>query len=187
MNWIIVLLIVIGVISRAGKKKRQQQASFDKTVRLKSGDVERIAEVIQKTIRDFEGERKGELPPRRPEQPAAKPPYTREEWQKRFAAPKPQPAGMPMADKAAPTAASIKALENGVTGSMQLPPEGMEGESPLEHAAHRQRVIADEERIHREHEQLRELRSINLQKLRSAVVMSEVLGKPVSLRPRARR
>lgn len=209
MDWLIVLLIVIGVISRASKKKKQQaqkqfqqrQAGFDEAAELQQGGANRLAEVL----RDVSKELEDELAPHRsskPAKPAAQLPYTKEEWQKLFAAPKPQPkpvdkpkaapAATPTEASATPTAAPIKALESkalerGVTGSIQLPLEAMEGEAPLEHAAHRQRVIADEERLHQEHAQLRELRSANLQKLRSAVVMSEVLGKPVSLRARGRR
>lgn len=204
MDWLIVLLIVIGVISRASKKKKQQaqkqfrqrQAGFDEAAELQQGGANRLAEVL----RDISKELEDELAPHKsskPAKPAAQLPYTKEEWQKLFAAPKPQPkpvdkpkaapAATPTEASAASTAASIKALERGVTGSIQLPLEAMEGEAPLEHAAHRQRVIADEERLHQEHAQLQELRSANLQKLRSAVVMSEVLGKPVSLRARGRR
>ena len=62
----------------------------------------------------------------------------------------------------------------------------LEGESHKEHAAHKQRIADEEARLHREREELNELRNVNLKKLRSAVVMSEVLGKPVALRPRGR-
>ncbi len=200
MDLFIVLLIVIGVISRASKKKKQQerqrQAGFDEAAKLQQGGADRLAEVLRNVSTELEGE----LPPRKPSQPAkpaAKLPYTKEEWQKLFAVPKPQPEPQdkPLADPAGSSKAKAldKAPSEGSGSALPQAPapieriEGMEGESPLEHAAHRQRVAADEERIHREHAQLRELRSANLQKLRSAVVMSEVLGKPVSLRPRGRR
>jgi len=69
-------------------------------------------------------------------------------------------------------------------------PEGTvstQGESAVEHARHRQKVLGEEARLRQQQETLQELRHLNRQKLRSAVVMSEVLGKPVSLRPRGYR
>lgn len=62
-----------------------------------------------------------------------------------------------------------------------------QGESAAEHAAHMARIRAEEAQAHQAEQTLQELRNLNRQKLRSAVVMSEVLGKPVSLRPRAHR
>ena len=66
-------------------------------------------------------------------------------------------------------------------------PEGSistQGESPEEHARHRQRILAEEAQRRAEHETLQEVRHMNLQKLRTAVVVSEILDKPVSLRRR---
>ena len=59
-----------------------------------------------------------------------------------------------------------------------------QGESIEEHAEHRRRIAEEEARHHQEREALSELRNANLEKLRTAVIMSEVLSKPVSLRPR---
>ena len=87
-----------------------------------------------------------------------------------------KPAVKPVQEKPAP----VLLLENDE-------PEGSistQGESAAEHAQHRRKILAEEEELRREHEELLEIRSMNLQKLRTAVVMSEVLGKPVSLRRR---
>lgn len=68
-------------------------------------------------------------------------------------------------------------------------PEGSvstQGESAEEHARHRQKMLAEEAHIRSVHEELQEIRNMNLNKLRSAVVMSEILDKPVSLRTRRR-
>lgn len=62
-----------------------------------------------------------------------------------------------------------------------------QGEDAAEHAEHRRRIAAEEERLRLETQRLEDMRQVNLDKLRAAVVMSEVLGKPVSLRPRGRR
>lgn len=71
--------------------------------------------------------------------------------------------------------------------SMQVSMEGMistQGESAEEHAAHLAKIHAEEERLHQTQQTLQEIRNLNRKKLRSAVVMNEVLGKPVSLRSR---
>ena len=59
-----------------------------------------------------------------------------------------------------------------------------EGESHEEHAEHLRRIEEEEAQRRQEREALDDLREANLDRLRAAVVMSEVLGKPVSLRPR---
>lgn len=59
-----------------------------------------------------------------------------------------------------------------------------QGESEAEHAEHRRRIAAEEAARRLEHETLRDLREANRDKLRTAVIMSEVLGKPIALRPR---
>ena len=59
-----------------------------------------------------------------------------------------------------------------------------QGESAEEHAEHRRRIEAEEAQHRAEREALDDLRSANRERLRAAIVMSEVLGKPVSLRPR---
>lgn len=72
----------------------------------------------------------------------------------------------------------------------EVPQEGMsstQGESAEEHAAHLAKIHTEEERLHQTQQTLQEIRNLNRKKLRSAVVMSEVLGKPVSLRSRNHR
>lgn len=66
-------------------------------------------------------------------------------------------------------------------------PEGSistQGESEKEHAEHREEMFAREMHLRKKQDELQDLRRMNLKKLRSAVVMSEVLNKPVSLRAR---
>lgn len=76
---------------------------------------------------------------------------------------------------------------------LTVPPEHAEGaistqgESDAEHELHLKQVRDAEQAQQEEHEALLELRRMNREKLRSAVVMSEVLGRPVSLRSRAHR
>ena len=74
------------------------------------------------------------------------------------------------------------------TGSIAPDPrQGVEGETEAEHAAHRLRAEAAEALRDRAEENRQALAAMNLQALRSAVVMKEILDKPVSLRPRGRR
>ena len=64
--------------------------------------------------------------------------------------------------------------------------QSVEGETEAEHAAHRLRAAQEEQRIHIERAAEQAQMEVNLQALRSAVVMKEILDKPVSLRPRRR-
>ena len=104
-------------------------------------------------------------------------PYTKEEWA----------AYLNGLDKNAPSKKAKPAKKPQPIVELHAEPEGSistQGESDEEHAEHRRRIAAEEAMRQQEHETLRELREANLEKLRAAVVMSEVLGKPVSLRPR---
>lgn len=136
-------------------------------------------------------ERKNAVP-EKPVQPRKKEtavPFTKEEWQDFLAkmdapkaAPKPAPKAAP-AKPAKPKPVPVLHVENDE-------PEGTvstQGESHEEHAKHRAEMLAAEQELFERQETLRELRRMNTRKLRSAVVMSEVLGKPVSLRPRSMR
>ena len=136
----------------------------------------------------------------RPEPRAPKPeanqvriPYTREEWNaylnemrgeaavRRSAPAKPAAKHeMPAAKRAAqPRPQPVEPLEGFGEGSFST-----QGESAEEHAEHRRR-IAEEEQRHREaHEALRDLRRVRRDQLRSAVIMKEILDRPVALRPR---
>lgn len=62
-----------------------------------------------------------------------------------------------------------------------------QGESDAEHERHCRRILEEEARREKRLEEMRDLERLNLQKLRAAVVMREILDKPVSLRPRGRR
>jgi len=127
-----------------------------------------------------------------PEKPAAqaKIPFTKDEWnayltdmEKQEKNPKPQPMKPIRMTKPVKAPAPVLHLDHDV-------PEGTvstQGESAAEHAEHRQKLLAGEARLREQQQTLQELRHLNRQKLRSAVVMSEVLGKPVSLRSKSYR
>ena len=181
LDGLIALLIIIGIvtsISKSSKKKKAAQA-----------------------------QRKAERPsPAQPKASTTKIPYTREEWEQFLAdaegeaAAKPAPAKKAAAKPAAPTPAPQKRKASAPqmnvaapapaamsTGSIALDPrQSVEGETEAEHAAHRLRAAQEDMRIGVERAAEQALAEVNLQTLRSAVVMKEILDKPVSLRPRRR-
>ncbi len=180
MDGLIVLLIIIGVVTSISKSNKKKKAA-----------------AAQKRV---------ESPsPAQPKAGTTKIPYTREEWEAfladaegeaaakptpakkavKPASPKPAPqkrkANTPQMNVAAPAPAAMS------TGSIALDPkQSVEGETETEHAAHRLRAEREEQRIHVERAAEQALAEVNLQALRSAVVMKEILDKPVSLRPRRR-
>ena len=205
MDGLVVLLLIIGLIARVSKSKkkteqsRKRQAGFNDAAELtgdgaKPSPAKKAAKVLE--VMD---EAAGQI----------KIPYTKEEWSKFLkesgASAEKQPSRDPAAKRTAKallrsgdpalisqmkaaqpkdSAAEGQVFEKLAAQRLRPAQQHLEGESHKEHAAHRQRIADEETRLHREREELRELRNVNLKKLRSAVVMSEVLGKPVSLRGR---
>ena len=186
VDGLIALLIIIGIvtsISKSGKKKKAAEAH-----------------------------KRAETPsPARPKPSATKIPYTREEWEQFLADAEGESAAEPAPAKAAakPAAPTPKAAKPAVpapqkrrakvvpsvVASEPEPARGsiaadalqsMEGETEAEHAAHRLRAEREEARIQIERAAEQVQTEVNLQTLRSAVVMKEILDKPVSLRPRRR-
>ena len=183
LDGLIALLIIIGIVTSISKSSKKKKAA--------------------------EAQRKAEKPsPAQPKAGAAKIPYTREEWEEflkeegvpeAIVQPKPTAAKPVKAAKAAvpvpqkrraqavpqSVAAPVHAAASG--GSIALDPlQGVEGESEAEHAAHRLRAEREEARIRTERAAEQVQTEVTLQTLRSAVVMKEILDKPVSLRPRRR-
>lgn len=186
MGDLIGLLIIIGIgaISSSLKRKKQQQKHADKTRAFQEA-AQSIEEGKARVNRqELAGMLQAQLNKQTPPKAA---PRQQVQIEKIPAAPKAKAAAPvakpPAPKKAAPPAKKIAPmlfLDNDA-------PEGSistQGENPAEHARHRQKVLAEEEQLRLEHQALQEVRSMNLQKLRTAVVMSEILDKPVSLRPR---
>ena len=181
LDGLIALLIIIGVVTSISKSSKKKKAT--------------------------EAQKRAEKPsPAQPKAGATKIPYTREEWEQFLAdaegeaAAKPAPAmkaaAKPAAPKPAPQKRKASAPQMNVaapapaamsTGSIALDPrQSVEGETEAEHAAHRLRAAQEDMRIGVERAAEQALAEVNLQTLRSAVVMKEILDKPVSLRPRRR-
>ena len=178
MDGLIALLIIISVVSSIGKSvKKRKEAEARKNAAAPSVE--------------------------QPKKAPTKIPYTREEWAQFLqvegipaAVAKPKeaakPSETPAAEKpVAPKKRAKKAAQQTVNAPAPKPavPEthpAVEGETEAEHAAHRQRIEREEIRVHAEHAAAQAITEVNLQALRNAVVMKEILDKPVSLRPRRR-
>ena len=174
MDGLIVLLIVIGVIARISKSNKKKKAA--EAARRQEQD-----EKIPYSREEWDAYLKAEGIPARPKakaKPAAAVPTAPAKPVKAQA----KPAAQPVKAAAAPIPATPSAPG---TGSIRMDPsQGVEGETVAEHSMHRQRAAQAEAQAQIEQEALQALRAANLQALRNAVVMKEILDKPVALRPR---
>ena len=174
MDGLIVLLIVIGVIARISKSNKKKKAA--EAARRQEQD-----EKIPYSREEWDAYLKAEGIPARPKakaKPAAAVPTATAKPVKAQA----KPAAQPVKAAAAPIPATPSAPG---TGSIRMDPsQGVEGETVAEHSMHRQRAAQAEAQAQIEQEALQALRAANLQALRNAVVMKEILDKPVALRPR---
>ena len=178
MDGLITLIIIFGIISRISKKSKQKQEAVNKARRKAEAFAEAAA------VEAMKGAKRAVKSVPEPVKKAAEPivrtvekelPFTKEEWAE-FVARK----------KAAPQPSA-----EGSTGRTQVMPEGFspelkstQGESAAEHRRHAEKIAAEEKQRHEARLAEENLRSMNLKKLRQAVIMSEVLGKPVALRGR---
>ncbi|MBP3409442.1 MAG: hypothetical protein J6J78_08460 [Clostridia bacterium] len=163
MDSLIGILVLIGIFSSLSKKKKKQAQ--------KQADRQQAPKPAKPSAQ-------------------AKIPFTKDEWtafltdmEKQEKKHRAKPAKPARAAKPVKAPAPVLHLDHDE-------PEGTistQGESAAEHAEHRQKILAEEAKLREQQQTLQELRHLNRQKLRSAVVMSEVLGKPVSLRPRGYR
>lgn len=172
MDSVIYLLIVIGLfVLRSSKKKKQPP---EKTVQRSLAEPENEQAFFRAST---------------------KMPFLSMDWaelldstqepEKKEIKVKPPKSVRTKAKQRAPKKAAAPAGQSEIS-----PPENAihtEGENAEEHAAHIAKIRAEEEQLYKSRQELQELRHLNRQKLRSAVIMSEVLGKPVSLRSRADR
>ena len=156
---ILVIMFIFNLATSGSRKKKKQQAA-------QKGSAQRMADVQPK--------QKPKPAPRQPKRNAQQRiPFTKEEWKAYL-----NELSEDIAPKDA-ISASIHEDSGASEGFVST-----QGESFEEHAEHRRRMAEEEARFHQEREALDDLRNANLEKLRAAVVMSEVLNKPVALRPR---
>lgn len=196
MDGLIVVLLLLGLVVRISKKNKKNKKNGRRDG-AKPSVAERFADALE-SVAELQSEPRPQphltdAAPKSANEAAGekdsvqlKIPYTQEEWSsflKEKAAPR-----KPTAPKAKPVSkAALKPKPAPISAEpAPISAEGssFEGEAPQEHAAHAERVVREEARIAQEQEEQLRLREMNLRKLRSAVVMSEVLGKPVALRGR---
>lgn len=179
----LIVLFVIGAfilsLTKKAKKPKKQNPDAEKTVPPQSAPAEKI-------------------------------PFTKEEWNEYLRAQgiaRKQPAAKPVpaAEESAPAdlTADKKAVMHNARLQPSAPPAGSremvarirstsergmagavaaQGESEAEHAEHLQRMYAADQENRAQNETLRELRSMNRARLRQAVIMREILDRPVSMR-----
>ena len=194
LDGLIVLLIIIGVvssISKSGKKKKKAAEAQKKAEKSASAQPKAGATKIPYTREEWAQFLKEEgVPETRAQinsaaaktQEAAKPTAAKPEDVARVA------TAILQKRKAQAAQPSVAAPVREAAGSIALDPtQGIEGETEAEHAAHRLRAEAAQALRDSAEETRQALAAMNLQTLRSAVVMKEILDKPVSLRPRGRR
>lgn len=167
MEGLITILIMIGAIvlkSSKAKNKAKQHASrnqgFREAAQALNPKPDQPAISMEKWAEYLmqTDSSKAEAPKPKPEAPKPKP-----------AKPKAKP----------PKPAADKPLREGSIST--------QGESEAEHAEHRRKILAEEAKRREEYEAHQELRNLNLKRLRSAIVMREILDKPVALRGPSRR
>ena len=181
MDGLIVMLIIFGIISRLNKKKKKQEqaskaaqkaeafaeAAAVETIKAAKKAVKTVPEPVKKAAVPIVKAVQQEIP------------FTKEEWDRflgNMEGKKPE--------KARPSAGKQIPAKQPMAEGISAPLKSTQGESEEEHRKHLEKIAADE-KLHREKiETAREIRSMNRQKMRQAVVMSEILGKPVALRGR---
>ena len=156
---IVVFLLVSLINTLTSRKKKRKQAE-------QKGGAQRAAAQPQ-------AKAKPNPAPKPKAQPQQRIPFSREEWKAYLMEMAAQQEPKPM------TVAPARPAEDAHEGFVST-----QGESAEEHAEHHRRIVEEEMQRHQEREMLEDLRNANLEKLRAAVVMSEVLGKPVALRER---
>lgn len=182
----LLLLLIFGALgllsSRNKKKKADRQAARRRAFQQAKESEAQAKKAVQAKVQE-------------------KLPFTQDEWaaylkemgagEKKASALK--SAAKPVPKKPVQAAKPVSARPEMPKPALHLEhddPEGSistQGESAAEHAAHHAKVLAEEAKIREEHETMRELARMNRRQLRSAIVMSEILSKPVSLRPRGYR
>ena len=173
MNGLIALFVIIGIVNALTSKNKKEKQAKKRAAQARAFD-----NAIPKA--------QAKSKPRPQPQPKSKVverqmrmPFTKEEWKAYLSEMSEELVAKKAASSAAPAAAAYDEGESFHEGFVST-----QGESAEEHAEHRRRIAEEEAQHWQEREALNDLRNANREKLRAAVVMSEVLGKPVALRPR---
>lgn len=208
MDWFVVVLIVLSIIGSSGKKKKQQQVNrakqreaaaqaFDEIEKAKPKG--KIPASVQREITSFVKELGSDvlddLPGSIPKAVSAlkevkagfspAKPAPKKEMQPRVKSVS-KPAAAP---EMAPRVVSnpVAPFEPAKRAFAPMTAPDIEGESHAEHQRHINRIREEESNILAAHARAKQVREMDRKALRTAIVVSEVLNKPVSLRLRGLR
>ena len=110
-------------------------------------------------------------------------PYTKEEWAKYLASQGiARGKANPAAQTAKPAAQTAPRVPKAPVAAASAVGVQIEGESEAEHGEHIRRILAGEAEARQRCETARELRRVNRERLRSAIVLREILDPPISMR-----
>lgn len=204
MDGLIVLFIIMGIVSSLKKKKKKQEEKLKQYQRdntfaevFPEGEDDEILQTEKIAKKAAEAAKKIPEPVKKAAAPVIKQaapvireaakaaaqeiPFTKEEWDKFL--------GSIGEKKPAAVKAEVQPSPEGRISLKQAMPEGFspklkstQGESEEEHRRHLEKIARQEKLRQEKLETAQEIRSMNRQKMRQAVVMSEILGKPVALR-----
>lgn len=190
MDGLLIILAILGLISSLGKKKKQQRETMaqyrrDNSFEEAFPEDETAVPPAKPVQKATEAAKKVDAALKKVPEPVKKAirqeiPFTKEEWDKFLSGiegKKPAAQDMP---KSSPEGRISK--HQPLAEGASLPLKSTQGESHEEHKKHLEKIAAEEKQRHEQAELAREIRHMNRQKLRQAIVMSEVLGKPVALR-----
>lgn len=177
MDVLIVMLAIIYFVvassKKNGKKSSVKSTAFSQIVKKTSADSFRaMGTFIDKINETLEDDRELE----RPLSHASPAKLPAEKLKRR-----PPAEISPAAASAAVFEAQSISDDQGCIGG-SLPHTQHEGESREEHTAHMRHIQAEEQISAQTEDIARELHTMNLQQLRRAVIVSEILGKPKAFR-----
>lgn len=183
MDGLLIILAIWGIISSLNKKKKKQEEARKAQAEAFEQAFSNAEKEIPHPPKTAEPMKKLETALKKIPEPVKKAvrqeiPFTKEEWD-RFLGniEDKKPAEKPVSKQ---RIAEQRPLAEGFSA----PLKSTQGESEKEHKLHLEKIAAAEKKQREQAELAREIRNMNRQKLRQAVVMSEVLGKPLALRGR---
>lgn len=184
MDGLIVLLILFGVLSRLGKRKKKQPSNQRAKRR---GDTPLVIQKLQQIAEesaeqgksfDVKGWEKTFAEVQRKAE-AESEAFCAEMRKKNSLEPPKEPRPAPAEPRKAK--ASVEKRRDMPEGA-SAPLRAIQGESDAEHRRHVEKIVREEKQRKKEAQAQANLRDEKRKKLREAVIMSEVLGKPLALR-----
>lgn len=184
MDGLIVLLILFGVLSRLGKRKKKQPSNQRAKRRSDAPPViQKLQQIAEESAEqgksfDMKGWEKAFADVQRKAE-AESEAFRAEMRKKNSIEPPKEPRPAPAESRKAK--ATVEKRRNLPEGA-SAPLRAVQGESDADHRRHVEKIVREEKQRKEEAQALANLRNEKRKKLREAVIMSEVLGKPLALR-----